>query len=296
MSRLRARLAAAALLAFAALPAARAAGADETPAVSGGATLAFESPAGAAGVVRVPLVPDHPGRWVVRAAWTGPGIAGLWLADADGKRLRRASGSSPLVLDFVVDGGAVKLGQRLVVSFAPTTARSATKGELRIEPPSVAAAPTAAPPPAPSAAAAAPAAPDEERTARRALRGPGRCLEPLFDDEDAAGRAARAWAEALERTTPAAAAWSDRWAAAVVQAGLKEDPAKGGLARGAIDALWEALAKDHAPDRALEAAVRQSLAAIEDLGRREDDRRGAAVARARRDRFVHGLACLIPER
>ena len=37
-------------------------------------------------------------------------------------------------------------------------------------------------------------------------------------------------------------------------------------------------------------------ALIEDLGRREDDRRGAAVARARRDRFVHGLACLIPER
>ena len=295
MRRSRAFLAAA-LLALAAAPAAFAAGADEPPAVSGGGVFSFESPAGAAGVVRVPLVPDHPGTWVVRAAWTGPGIAGLWLADANGRRLRRASGSSPLVLDFVVDGGAVKLGQRLVVSFAPTTVRSATKGELRIEPPSVAVVPSAAPPPAPSAAAAAPVWPDEDRNARRAPRGPGRCLEPLFDDEEASGRAARAWAEALERTTPAAEAWSGRWAAAVVKAGLQEDPATGGLSRGAIDKLWEALAADHAPDRALEAAVRQSLAAIEDLGRRENERRGAAVARARRDRFVHGLACLIPER
>ena len=130
MRRSRAFLAAA-LLALAAAPAAFAAGADEPPAVSGGGVFSFESPAGAAGVVRVPLVPDHPGTWVVRAAWTGPGIAGLWLADANGRRLRRASGSSPLVLDFVVDGGAVKLGQRLVVSFAPTTVRSATWSEIR---------------------------------------------------------------------------------------------------------------------------------------------------------------------
>lgn len=226
---------------------------------------------GIPGAVFASLTPDRPGVWRASATFTGRSLAGLWFEDASGRTIRRMVGPSPLTVEINVDGRTVRPGDKLRVRFAPTTAHGRLVGELVLLPPaSTVPAPVAPPLP-------------------QRLVGPGAVLAPGFGD-DAAGRALRNLAESLENAKPPAVAWGRRWAGQVAQAAGQQK--EGEDSRRALDQAWTGIAADPAPDQKVGAGMREVLAGVEDLARRQSRLKNpdrVAALRARRATIVEAL-------
>ncbi|MFN7966578.1 MAG: hypothetical protein U0V87_12910 [Acidobacteriota bacterium] len=238
---------------------------------------ALEAGDGVPGAFRVLIIPGSTGTWACEATWTGRALAGLWVEDGNGKTVRRLVGSSPLLLELPVDGQTLPIDQKLIVRFAPFTARGPMTGWLTVTAPAQESEANIQTPPAPVSLIEPP------------VRGWGACLVPAFGD-DTAGRSLRALAEALEPPTPKLKAWMSRWAGRIAASVHEEDD--GRVSRRGFDLLWEDLAADPPVDDASGRAFRGVLAAIEDLVRREERPRERKSAAERRVQIVEALGCL----
>ncbi|MBP7148793.1 MAG: hypothetical protein KBD01_14760 [Acidobacteria bacterium] len=267
-----ARLAIGALLAAAVAPAAAAERAYELQAADG-----------LPGAYRVTLQLESAGAWRFAAEWSGRGLAGLWLEDASGTTVARQAGATPLALVVDVGGSeAPGVGERVVLRFAPMTARGELRGRLRIVPP--------APSPAQAPSPPRPARLEQPRPAGAA----GSCLERLAGD-DVALRGLGALAESAAAARPDEREWLARWSAALQRAASLDRPHR--LARDDIDRLWQDMALDPPPGEALARAFRGVLAVVEDLVRLETAAPAeaqAGTARERREQVLAALGCLVP--
>lgn len=165
---------------------------------------------------------------------------------ADGNPIHKQIGPSPLELRFDVPPAAVG-GASLSVRFATTTARGRLSGRLSVIPPK----------PVPTTDAEKGGS---DRVKTPELVGPGRCLLR-------GGRPLLALAHALESGDRLARNWSSEWCELTVER-LSGDQSVA-QRRRALDGLWEQLSNTKAPDAATARGVRQLLAGIENLLRRE---------------------------
>ena len=96
---------------------------------------ALEAGDGVPGAFRVLIIPGSTGTWACEATWTGRALAGLWVEDGNGNTVRRLVGASPLLLELPIDGQALPIDQKLIVRFAPFTARGPMTGWLTVTAP-----------------------------------------------------------------------------------------------------------------------------------------------------------------
>ncbi len=222
---------------------------------------------------------DRPGTWSFRADWTGRGIGSLRLEEPGGRVVGRIAGASPLELRVPVPPGGGP--RRLRVHFSSLGARGVLRGKLAVTPP-------------PAEQGGASRGPGKPAPAGDAPAGPGACLLAgnSGTGEGPVDRRVRLLASTLERASPEGVAWARKWVGRGVAAAL----APGDRRREEFDALWEGLRLDPAPDRRLGRAVRGVVAELEDLVRREGDRKGAGARQAEdRKRALAGvLSCLAP--
>jgi len=224
---------------------------------------------------RIKLSTSEPETWNIRAEWDGRGIAGLWLESDKGEVLHKRVSTTPLSMAFRIDTDPGQAGRELYVKFATMTNRGPVKGFVELSPAK------------PEAEVV-----EEEREAddpARSLAGPGRCLSRGFGD-DSMGRALEAFAFAIEDGGTGSRSWATRWVQRLVDALAQIDHPRD--RRDAVDAFWERVLSDPAPDEEVDKAFRGVLSGVESLVREEGLSRRPEAARSKQTVLLQILGCL----